>query len=106
MFSRFARETARKVSQQGRRAFASAGSKPAKGAAPAVGVLALSAVVLMNEQKKQAACGDSAVDMAILKELAEIKGILKELDPTQKLLSQIAAGATANPDMIMSKVRE
>ena len=77
MFSRFARETVRKASQQGHRTLSATGSRPTSVAAPVLALSAVGAALLMNEQKKKQAVCDNTVDMAILKELADIKDLLK-----------------------------
>ncbi|GMI02701.1 hypothetical protein TrLO_g6861 [Triparma laevis f. longispina] len=105
---RTVKETARAVAPVAKRAASSnvsqstSSSSSSNIALAAAGVAAVTALTSMNENKK-AMCAVEPVDMAILKELAEIKKVLANLDPTSKILGQIEAGLAANPDMIMSK---
>ena len=97
---RTVKETARKVAPVAKRAASANASQSANTnsnsgyVVAAAGVAAVGALALMNENNK-AHCAVEGVDMAILKELSEIKKVLGNLDPTTKILGQVSPSRSA-----------
>ncbi|GMI33608.1 hypothetical protein TrRE_jg11285 [Triparma retinervis] len=104
MLSRLA---ARTIRQAPRRAGRGVATKSAESGsnfryAKVLGLLAVptALVVMQTNQQKEAQCASSD---AIEERLSRIEAMISRLDPSTKILAQIEAGRTANPDMLMSK---